>query len=264
MVLRFCANLSFLFQIAPLLLDRYQLAKDAGFKGVESAFPTNVNLNDLVRVQQQTGLQQILLNMDTGNILNGEFGCASFLNSANDFASVLNNTITYAKALNCQKIHILAGRHTGPTDSRHEQAFISNLQYASNRLAQEGILGVIEPINKYTIEGYYLNSFEQAVRVIKAVNHPNLKLMLDFYHLQHIKGDITKSMEELAQYIGHVQVAQTPNRAEPDTWGEVNLKYALNVLDEQIGYDGWIGCEYRPLAGTEEGLKWITDFGYEL
>lgn len=158
----------------------------------------------------------------------------------------------------------MAGKHDEPTDKGHESFYISNLRFAANRLSEERILAVIEPINKYAVPGYYLNSFDQAIKTIKTVNHSNLKLLVDFYHLQHIQGNITRSLSELAQYIGHVQIAQTPGRHEPDTVGEVNLKYVLNMLEAEADYDGWVGCEYRPLAGTKEGLKWITDFGYDL
>lgn len=206
MPLKFCANLTFQFQEAKSILDRYRLAKEAGFKGVESAFPTDINLDELVEVQQETGLEQVLLNIDTGSVTNGSFGCASFLNSLDDFNKNLNNTIKYAKALNCEKIHLMAGKHSEPTDNRHENFYISNLRYAAGKLAQNGMVGVIEPINKYAVPGYYLNSFDHAVKVLEKVNHSNLKLMVDLYHLQHITGNVTRSLEDFSKHIGHVQV----------------------------------------------------------
>lgn len=158
----------------------------------------------------------------------------------------------------------MAGKHDEPTDQRHENFYISNLRFAASRLAEENIIGVIEPINKYAVPGYYLHCFDHALKVIKTVNHCNLKLMVDLYHLQHIRGNITRSLEDFTDYIGHVQIAQTPGRGEPDTDGEVNLKYVLSTLENVAGYHDWVGCEYRPVAGTKDGLKWIKDFGYDL
>lgn len=159
----------------------------------------------------------------------------------------------------------MAGKHLAkPIDENNEAFYISNLRLAANRLAAEGIIGLIEPINKYSVPGYYLNNYEHAVDVLKSVNSDNLKLMMDLFHLQLIRGNIINSFKELGSYIGHVQIAQAPHRHEPDVEGEVNFKFVLEKLQRDAGYDGWVGCEYRPLKGSAEGLKWITNFGYEL
>lgn len=245
------------------IVERYRLAKAAGFKAVECAFP-NVPLEELVAVQKETGLEQILLNMDLGTVKGGQAGCASFEDSLEDFKHNLNHTIEYAKALNCKKIHLLAGRHTQPTTEKNEVFYIANLRFAAERLLEEGILGLIEPINRYSVPGYYLNSFEHATKVINTVNNANLKLMLDLFHLQQIRGQYFHSIREFKEHIGHVQIAQAPDRHEPDTAGEVNFKYVLEQLQAEGEYDGWVGCEYSPLHGTLEGLKWIKNFGYDL
>lgn len=156
----------------------------------------------------------------------------------------------------------MAGKHSNATDERNEAAYISNLRYAATRLNAEGIVGLIEPINKYSVPGYYLNSFDQAIRVLKAVNSSSIKLQLDLFHLQLIRGDITHTISDVADYVGHVQIAQAPDRHEPDSEGEVNLKFALDKVE--ASYGGWLGCEYTPANGTVAGLKWIKNFGYEL
>uniref|UniRef100_A0A336MKW6 Putative hydroxypyruvate isomerase n=1 Tax=Culicoides sonorensis TaxID=179676 RepID=A0A336MKW6_CULSO len=261
MFLKFCANLAFQFNEAPNLIEKFRLAKATGFKAVEMAFPANTDLDDLIEVKKETGLEIILMNIDLGDVPNGQFGCASFVNSCEDFRKNLINTIKYAKALECKKIHIMAGKHTEPTDEKNNAFYLANLRAAALLLHEENLMGVIEPINKYSVPGYFLNCYEKAIHTIKTVNQPNLRLMVDLFHLQHIRGDITNSLREFAPYIGHVQIAQCPGRHEPDTDGEVNFKYVLKVLEEY--YSDYVGCEYRPLNGTVEGLKWIKDFGYD-
>lgn len=140
---------------------------------------------------------------------------------------------------------------------------MANMKYAASRLSEVGMIGLIEPINRYSVPGYYMNDYEHAIRVIDTVNSTSLKLQFDLFHLQLIKGQITHSMRELKDYIGHVQIAQAPDRHEPDSFGEVDFKYVLNRLENEVGYEGYVGCEYSPLNGTVEGLGWINKWGYE-
>lgn len=156
----------------------------------------------------------------------------------------------------------MSGKHTDTPDEKNDAFYLANLRVAAQLLNDANLIGVIEPINKYSLPGYYLNCYEKAIKNIKSVNQHNLRLMVDLFHMQHIRGDITNGLKDLAPYIGHVQIAQCPYRHEPDTDGEVNWKYVLKTLEEY--YDDYVGCEYRPKGGTAEGLKWIKDFGYEL
>ncbi|XP_055588233.1 putative hydroxypyruvate isomerase [Uranotaenia lowii] len=260
--LKFAANLNFLFTESADFVERYRLAKAAGFGGVEGPYPPkNVSVTDLVRVQQETGLEQVLLNIDLGDVPDGQFGCAAFPEQEANFIKNLERTIECAKALNCKKIHIMAGKLKEPLSDQHDSTYISNLKAAARILEKNNILGVIEPINKYAVPGYYLSSYEKAIGVIREVNSPQLKLMFDIYHAQHIRGDITKGIREFASDLGHVQLAQVPCRTEPDSPGELDYRYVLPTL-ASAGYTGWVGCEYKPRAGTEAGLGWLRQFGY--
>ncbi|XP_053679986.1 putative hydroxypyruvate isomerase isoform X2 [Anopheles nili] len=240
--LRFCANLNFMFLEAGSFLDRYRAAKSAGFGGVEGPFPpADVNLDALVAVQKETGLKQILMNIALGDASDGQFGCAALPGREKEFLVNLQRTIEYAKAIGCGKIHIMA----------------------APILERNNIVGVIEPINKYAVPGYYLSCYDKAVQMITSVDSPSVKLMFDIYHAQHIRGDITNSIRTLAPHIGHVQLAQVPGRNEPSSDGELNFRSILRSLATEGRYaDGWVGCEYRPLGGTAEGLGWLRDYGY--
>ncbi|XP_053684666.1 putative hydroxypyruvate isomerase [Sabethes cyaneus] len=262
MPVKFCANLNFMFTESDDFLERYRLAKQAGFDAVEGAFPPeHVSAAELASVCSETGLAQILMNISTGNVPDGQFGCAAFPDQSGNFRKNLEQTVECAKAIKCKKIHIMAGKLSVPITPEHDAAYLSNLKTAAAILEKANILGVIEPINKYAVPGYYLACYEKAIGVLREVNSPNLKLMLDIFHAQHIRGDISNAIKQYGPYIGHVQLAQVPNRNEPDTDGELNYRYLLHAL-ESNGYNDWVGCEYKPKAGTVQGLGWIRDFGY--
>ncbi|XP_053679985.1 putative hydroxypyruvate isomerase isoform X1 [Anopheles nili] len=262
--LRFCANLNFMFLEAGSFLDRYRAAKSAGFGGVEGPFPpADVNLDALVAVQKETGLKQILMNIALGDASDGQFGCAALPGREKEFLVNLQRTIEYAKAIGCGKIHIMAGKLEGPSTATHDHTYLENLRVAAPILERNNIVGVIEPINKYAVPGYYLSCYDKAVQMITSVDSPSVKLMFDIYHAQHIRGDITNSIRTLAPHIGHVQLAQVPGRNEPSSDGELNFRSILRSLATEGRYaDGWVGCEYRPLGGTAEGLGWLRDYGY--
>lgn len=259
---KFCANLAFLFKETPFL-DRYAAAKQAGFSAVESGFPFGFSKEQVVKAKNAAGIEQILINIFTGDVTKGELGYAAIPGKQNEFKQSLNTTVEYAKALGARKIHIMSGRVEGQVTDDHDKTYIENLKFASKILEKENLLGVIEPINNYSVPKYYLNSYEKAVNVLKSVNSPNLKLQLDIFHLQLIRGDITHTLEELKSLIGHIQIAQAPNRNEPDTPGEINYKYVLGAI-KNIGYNDWIGLEYTPLNGTVDGLGWVKKLGYTL
>lgn len=175
----------------------------------------------------------------------------------------------------------MSGKVQGIPSEANDLCYESNLKYAVQLLEKENILGLIEPINMYSIPTYYMNCYDKgtshiyllnlylilyafaALSVVKKIQSPNLKIMLDIFHMQHIRGNITNSLQELKDYCGHVQIAQVPNRNEPNTLGEINYKYVLEEL-KQIGYNDWIGLEYKPLKDSKQGLNWISEFGYSL
>ncbi|KAG4068378.1 hypothetical protein HA402_007898 [Bradysia odoriphaga] len=264
MALKFCANLNYLFaENAAPILDRFRLAKLAGFRAVENSFPLDVSVDDAVRVQKETGLEVVLLNICTGSLQGGEFGCTSLPDKEKDFKANLLRTIEFAKALNCKKIHLLAGKLQQPPTKDNHITYLKNLKYAASVLSAENITGIIEPISKYGVPGYYLNSYDDAVEILEKVNSANIKLMVDLYHLQHIKGNITHTIQDLMPLIGHIQIAQVPGRNEPNTSGEINYEFIFKVIKE-AGYSDWIGLEYKPIGDTNQGLNWIKEYGFSL
>lgn len=259
---KFCANLAFLFT-ETTFLERYQLAKNAGFKCVETGFPFGFTKEEVVKAKNVAGIEQVLINIYTGDVTKGELGFAALPGKEQEFEESIKKTIEYAKDLGARKIHIMSGKVSDKVSKDNDEAYINNLKYAVKLLEKEKILGVIEPINSYSVPNYYMNSYQKALEVVKAVGSPNLKIMLDIFHLQHIQGNVTNTIKDLIKYIGHVQIAQVPNRNEPNTEGELNYTYILDLLEKE-GYNDWIGLEYKPKSETSNGLCWIKEMGYTL
>lgn len=258
----FCANLSFMYQETASILERYMLAKQNGFKAVECAFLYAHPVEEVVQAKKSAGVKQVLINVNPGDLNKGELGFAAIPGQQDQFRDSLQQAVTYCKALDCKIIHIMAGKVQNP-NHENDKVYEENLKEAESLLKKENIVGVIEPINKISIPGYYLNDFRKALDVVKKINSPNIKLLADLFHLKMMKEDLPSVIREALPFIGHVQVAQAPNRNEPDTPGEINYKDVFSLL-ESIGYNGWIGLEYKPANDTSVGLKWVTGMGYNL
>ncbi|ODN03490.1 putative hydroxypyruvate isomerase, partial [Orchesella cincta] len=259
--LKFCANISMMFMEHESLLQRYDAAKRFGFKGVEFWFPYDIPLNDIAQKRQEVGVEQILINSYPGDSKLGECGLAALPGREEDFQKAMQLTMNYADALGCKRIHIMSGKLPPENLEREQktclQTLTSNLKNLLPELEKRGITGLIEPINNQTVPGYILNNYDLAISIIQSVNSPNIRLMMDFFHLQQIHGNLSKRIEQSLPYTGHIQIAQVPGRNEPDSQGEIDFQYVLSLL-AKFNYDGWIGLEYRPLSDTETGLGWIN------
>lgn len=260
--MKFCANLSFMFTEGATILERYALAKEAGFVAVESGFPFNHTLEEVKQAKINSGLEQVLINLCTGDVSKGNLGVTAISGKESEFESNLFKTISYAKGVEAKKLHIMAGKVEGPTQ-RNWDTYEGNLARAASILEEHNLIGVIEPINQHSVPNYFMSDYNKAVDIIKRLNSPHLKLQLDVFHLQHISGDLSYNIKNLMPYVGHVQIAQVPNRNEPDTMGEINYEYILKLI-EASGYTDWVGLEYTPKGNTKDGLKWIEKFGYKI
>lgn len=260
MALNFSANLSFLFKEAGDLTARYMSAKKAGFQAVECMFPSEFSENIVQQAKEQAGVKQVLLNSYAGN-KPGDLGLTVDPTRQKEFKQSIEKTISYAKALDCHRVHVLAGKcPVGIEWNEMESLYIENITWASNMLQKCNIETMIEPINNRSVPGYFLSSYDKAVGYIERINNPMLKLQMDIFHLQIICGNITENIKKYLPYTGHIQVAQVPDRHEPDSAGELNYTYIFNLLQE-LGYSGYIGCEYIPAADkTDDGLGWLKAY----
>jgi len=254
---KFSANLTMLFTEVDFL-DRFERAAKAGFTAVEFMSPYTYEAGELAAKLERHSLTQALFNLPVRKWEAGERGIAVLPDRVREFQEGVRQTITYAKALNCSRVNCLAGLTPNLPEKKIRKTLVDNLRFAAEMLAQENIRLLVESINTRDIPGFYLSSTGQALSLIEEVNHPNLFYQYDVYHMQVMEGNLTETIKNHLNKIAHIQIADNPGRHEPGT-GEINYQNLFRFIDE-AGYKGFIGCEYRPLKTTEEGLEWMKPY----
>ncbi|KAM6172950.1 putative hydroxypyruvate isomerase isoform 1-T1 [Erethizon dorsatum] len=304
--LRFSANLSWLFPELPGLLERLRAAGHAGFEAAEVAWPYAEPPEALAHAARAAGLRLVLINTPPGDQEKGEMGLGAVPGRQLAFREGLEKAVLYAKTLGCPRIHLMAGRVPQGADGaavrgEMETVFLENLRHAAGVLAQENLVGLLEPINtRITDPQYFLDTPQQAAAILQKVGRPNLQLQMDIFHWQIMDGNLTGNIREFLPIVGegapfflsgllcflilplsshcppqasagaqshvsphlspgHVQVAQVPGRGEPGSPGELCFPYLFQLLEDE-GYQGFVGCEYRPQGDTVEGLSWLRSY----
>ena len=272
---QFAANLSMMYPELPFL-DRFEAAAKDGFTAVEYLFPYAFSAAELAARLKANNLQQVLFNAPPGGTdaasidaawASNTRGTASIPGREAEFRTGVQMALAYADALNCPRIHLMAGLiGDGQTRISNLPTYIANLKWAAAEVAQAGRDVLIEPINTRDIPGFFLNRQDHAHEIIQAVGAPNLKVQMDLYHCQIVEGDVAMKIRQYLPTgrVGHFQIAGVPERHEPDI-GEINYPYLFDVIDEvskACGWQGWIGCEYKPRlggqpGGTSAGLGWL-------
>ena len=256
---KLAANLSWIYQEVPFL-QRFGAAAAHGFKAVEILLPYEAPAAAIAAELKKHKLTQALFNLPPGDWSKGERGIAALPGREAEFAKALDTGLEYAKVLECRTVHVMSGLIPPGADAKAmHRTFIENLKKTCDRTAKSGLTLVLEPINHRDIPGYFTNTTAQVEAIIKEVGAPHLKLQLDLYHLQVTEGDLQKRTERLFPLTGHVQIAGNPDRNEPDI-GEANHLYMLDVLD-RLGYEGYVGLEYKPKTTTIDGLGWAKRYG---
>ncbi|PKU25520.1 2-oxo-tetronate isomerase [Telmatospirillum siberiense] len=252
---KFAANLSMMFNEVPFP-ERFVNAAKAGFNAVEFLFPYDYPPEEVAGWLKSNRLTNQLFNMPPGNVAAKEWGITSLPGREEEFHENVATALIYAKALGTPRILAMAGYPPAGADpALHHEVFVRNLRYAARQLAKEGLTLLIEPLNPRDMPGFFLNNQAQAHAIREEVGEPNLKVQMDFYHVQVTEGDVAVKIRKYIEQIGHIQIAGAPDRHEPDE-GELNYRYLFGLLDE-LGYQGWVGCEYRPRGRTEDGLGWL-------
>ena len=274
---QFAANLSMLYPDLPFL-QRFEAAAKDGFKGVEYLFPYAFEAAELKARLSGNGLQQVLFNAPPGGVdaasiaqawdRGGSRGIACIPGREAEFRAGVQLALRYAEALQCPRIHLMAGLIPAGTPRENAQTtYVSNLRWAAGEAAKAGCDVLMEPINTRDMPGFFLNRQDHAHQLIELIGAPNVKVQMDLYHCQIVEGDVATKLRKYLPTgrVGHLQIAGVPERHEPDV-GELNYTYLLNVIDEvsaQCGWQGWVGCEYRPKngsqpGGTSAGLGWAN------
>jgi hydroxypyruvate isomerase len=256
---RLSANLTFLFAELPFL-ERLDAAAEAGFAGVEWMASYDIPAAAVRARLDALGLQVVLINAPAGDLAKGDRGLAGLPDRIEESRASIATAIDYARVIGCPRIHVMAGVR----DDRVERSvqigtMIANLGEAADQARPHGISIMVEPINRQIdMPGYLISGSREGMEVVDRVGRDNVRLQYEVYHMQIVEGDLARTIERLLPRIGHMQIADNPGRHEPGT-GEIAYDWLLGTIDA-LGYDGWVGCEYRPVAGTVEGLGWAAKY----
>ncbi len=253
---RFAANVSLLFTEVPFL-DRFAAAAEAGFSGVECQFPYHIDSNEVADRIAMAGVTFAMFNAPPGDYAAGERGLAALAGRESEFRDSVEVALNYADMTDCTRLHVMAGCITEDQREAALDTYLDNLVVAADMTLAAGVQLLIEPIS---MPGYFLNLPDQAAEIIRLIDHQNIALQYDLHHAQRTQGNLGEFLENNLPLIGHVQVAGVSGRHEPDKLGEVNWHFIFDMLDAH-GYDGWVGAEYTPRAGTLQGLSWAQDWG---
>ncbi len=254
---RIAANISFLFSELPFL-DRFAAAAAAGFRGVEAHFPYAHSKAELAGRLADSDLSLVLLNTAPGQRDN-DFGLAAQVGRRDEFRAVLEQALDYVSTLGAGLVHVMAGDVAAAGRAAARETYLENLAWAAEQAATCGITLVIEPLNARDRPDYFLQRSDQAVELLQVLRRPNVKLLYDFYHVQIMEGDLALRLERHWPFVGHLQFASVPGRAEPDA-GEIAYPFLFALLD-RLGWQGWVSAEYRPRDTTLGGLAWGKPYG---
>jgi hydroxypyruvate isomerase len=255
-MLRFSANLSFLFPERPFL-ERFALAAACGFKGVEFHFPYAFPVDEVADAARQAGVDVVLFNFPAGDWAAGERGIACLPDRIAEFRAGVDEAAGYADALGCPRVNCLAGlRPAGADGAQLRQTLVDNLRVAADAFAARGRQVLMEPLNTRDTPGFFVDRTAPALALLDEANRPNLLLQYDIYHAQVMEGDLARTLATHLPRVGHIQLADNPGRHEPGT-GEISFPFLFRHLDA-IGYAGWIGCEYVPSGKSEDSFGWLT------
>ena len=253
---KFAANLTMMFNEWDFL-DRFKAAGDNGFAAVEFLFPYEHPPETIARALGDNRLVPALFNMPPGDWAGGERGLACLPERFDEFKAGVATALTYAAATGVKRVHMMAGMGKA-SDPSALAAYRAAVAHAADKLGAAGLDLVLEPINGRDMPGFFLNDFGLAAAEVAAAARPNVKLQFDIYHRQIIHGDVTKALEAMLPITGHIQIASVPSRNEPDS-EELSYPFLFGKLD-QLGYDGYVGCEYRPRGKTVDGLGWFAQW----
>lgn len=257
---KFAANVSMLFTEHPFL-ERFTQARQAGFEAVEFLFPYEYDTAAIAHQLRRNDLQQVLFNLPAGNFAAGDRGLANDPRRVEEFRQGVHEALAIAGELGTGRLNCLAGlRLADVPEELQAETLLDNLRYAADAAAAAGVRQVVEPLNAFDAPGYFLTTPDEGFTLVERAAHPNLSLQYDVYHSQRMRGNLAATIASRIGLIGHVQIADSPDRHEPGT-GEINYPFVLQALDD-AGYDSWVSLEYRPASDTLSSLAWLSEMGY--
>lgn len=257
---RFAANLTFLWADRPFMA-RFDAAARAGFGAVEYMFPYAEDIKAIAGELRRLRLRQVLFNLPAGDWAAGDRGLAVDPARRREFRDGVRLAVDVARRLACPRVNCLVGKQLESVPLKEQwTCLVDNVKGAAAACEQVGIVLLVEAVNTFDIPGFFLRTSSEAFQLQDAVRAPNLKVQFDVYHAQRMEGNLTHTLTRNIGRIGHVQIADAPDRNQPGT-GEINFAYLFRALD-RTDYGGEVGLEYKPSAATDESFGWIEAMGY--
>ena len=255
---KFAANLSMMFTEFEFC-DRFEAAASCGFKAVEFLWPYDVSIETMRQILKETKLKIALFNTSGGDIKNGEWGHAALPYAKDKAKEDFLIALEYAKALNCDKVHVMAGVVKKEEERElYRKTLCENLKTYAPLFANYGITLTLEALCPKIKQNYLYKSQYETLSIVKELNLDNLKVQFDTFHAQNVDGNLSYFLENYLDYIGHIQVASVSLRHEPCD-GEIDYKYLFKLIDD-LGYKGYIGLEYSPKGKTSDGLGFLQNY----
>ena len=260
--MKLAANLSWLYTELDFLA-RIEACAEDGFRHAECMFPYDYSAELLRDKAGEAGVQWVLINAPAGNWINGDRGLAVEPARRDEFKRSIEQAVRYAATLGVRKVHVLAGV-VDLSDARAVQlaraCYAENLNWLASSMRDEPVDWLIEPINRVDVPGYLLSHQADAHDLLIDLNQVNLGVQMDLYHVERTEGN---ALDALGRYlptgrVKHLQIAGVPDRDEPDE----SVYSGIHAKLKTLNYNGHIGCEYRPKAGTRDGLGWIRSTGF--
>jgi hydroxypyruvate isomerase len=259
---KFAANLTMLSLEYPLL-ERIERAAHAGFRGVEILYPYGEDIDAITSTLDAHGVELVLFNVPVGNAAAGDRGFANDPRRVDEYRAAVDLALTVQRALPAPRFNSLVGRQLPDVPIAVQfDTLKANLVYAADATQRQGVTLCLEPLNTFDNPGFLIPTSTQMLALIDEIGHPNLRLQYDFYHQQRMEGNLIAFFADHIGQIGHIQIADSPDRHEPGT-GEIAYDYVFTRLDE-LGWDGWVSLEYKPSTTTESSLGWLKPFGYDV
>ena len=259
---KFAANLTMLYQEYPLL-ERIERAANAGFRGVEILYPYGEDVDAIKLALETRGVELVLFNVPSGNAAAGDRGMANDPRRIDEYRAAVELALSVQRTLPAKRFNSTIGRQLpGVSIAEQFETAKENYDWAASACERQGVTLCVEPLNTFDHPGYMVPTSSQMLALIDEIGHPNLRLQYDFYHQQRMEGNLIAFFAEHIGQIGHIQIADSPDRHEPGT-GEINYDYVFEQIDA-LGYDGWVSLEYQPSTTTEASLGWLKRFGYDV
>lgn len=259
---KFAANLTMLYLEYPLL-ERIERAAAAGFRGVEILYPYGENIEAIRSTLDRQGVELVLFNVPVGDAAAGDRGFANDPRRMEEYRAAVDLALSVHRTLPAPRFNNLVGRRLPDVPIGEQfETVKANLAYAAEATAKQGVTLCLEPLNAIDNPDFLVTTSTQMLALIGEIGHPNLRLQYDFYHQQRSEGNLTAFFADHIGQIGHVQIADSPDRHEPGT-GEIDYDYVFDRIDA-LGYDGWVSLEYKPSTTTEASLGWLKPFGFSV